>query len=141
MNISEDTKEVIKFLDRVTGNNLRKRNDLGTILEIGASSGDAAMTNQIIFNSTKIWNLYSKIRKLTPESEGIDLLKKEFDSAIEETLMMLKAVITEADEDISERFDDIYFQKTKGAVLNLIDLAHDLAELKKVQQKFKNRSE
>lgn len=141
MKISEDTKEVVNFLGQVTGNKLRKRNDLGTLLELGASSGDAAMTNGIIFNSTKIWNLYSKIRKLTPDSEGVDLLKKEFDDAVQETLMMLKAVITEADEETRERFDDIYFQKTKGAVLNLIDLAHDLAELKKVQQKFKNRGE
>ncbi len=141
MKISDDTKEVVNFLDQVTGNNLRKRNDIGTILELGASSGDAVMINQIIFNSTKIWNLYSKIRKLTPESEGIDLLKKEFDNAVQETLMMLKAVIAEADEEIRERFNDIYFQKTKGAVLNLIDLAHDLGELKKVQQKFKNRGE
>ena len=41
------------------------------------------------------------------------------------------------DEQLNQRFEAIYFVNSKGAVKNLIDLAHDLSLIKDIQTQSK----
>ena len=57
MEISADTKEILEFLDYTTANNLRKRNDIASILEIGATYGESDVMNDLILASSSLWNI------------------------------------------------------------------------------------
>ncbi|RLD46378.1 MAG: hypothetical protein DRI94_14850 [Bacteroidetes bacterium] len=140
MTISKDTEEILQFLDYTTNDNLRKRNDLGIILELSATYGEVDVLNDIIFSATSLWKIHKTIQRAGEVNEGIEKLKTESVNQADFLKSKLNTLIGDENPDISERFDEVYFQKTAGAFYNLIDIAHDLAELKKIQLDKKNKN-
>jgi hypothetical protein len=139
MKFSKDTEEVLSFLDYTSGNNLRKREDMGALLETGATYGQEELISNIIFTGTYLWNVSSSIRRAGQGAEGLEKLHAEFRRSGEELREYIKLVSEKADKEINERFSEVYLPMTAGAFRNLIDLAHDLAELKNIQITLKNR--
>jgi hypothetical protein len=138
MKISKDTEAVLNFLIEYSENNIRKLNDLGIILELCATYNEHELLNNLIFTSKSVWNLHRKIKKISPEQEGADLLKKELGRSLDTMRNMLIEVIKYSEEaDIIKRFEEIYFAIQTGAMKNLIDLAHDFSIIKELQQKNK----
>lgn len=140
MQLSEDTVSVLNYLSEYTENNLRKKNDFGIILEICATYGGEDIFNRIIFTGKSLWSIYSKLRKADPSQEGIDLLKKEVERCSSEIRSYLTVILEHADTETKERFSDIYMQMTSGCLKNIIDLSHDLAKFKELQNKAKFKS-
>jgi hypothetical protein len=133
MKISEDTERVLKYLDEYTGEKLRKRNDLGTILELGASHGLAEQINFLIFRGKSVWNISKKMWKVSPDDEGAQLLQKEMVRAVEEIKDVFEDIIGYAEDEDIKRFNDIYMPATRGALKNVVDICHDFAQLKNLQ--------
>ena len=138
MTLSTDTIEILKFLDYTSGNNLRKRNDLGTILEIGAIFNEAELIDKIIFSGKYLWNLSVTIKK-SDLTEGLDKLHEEFRKTGEDLRFLLIELLNKSIEEDIKRFEVIYFQLTAGCFNNLVDLSHDLSELKEVQNSMKQK--
>lgn len=140
MELSSDTKAILEFLDYTSGNSLRKRNDIGILLEILASYNKAEIANKLIFIGSSLWKTY-KIPKLSKETD-LQNLYNEIDSLmIEFSELILYTIELCSESEIKQRFEKVYLGKTRGCQLNLIDLAFDLNELKKIQNKFKWRKE
>ena len=138
MELSADTLEVLKFLDEVTGGNLRKRNDIGSILEIGAGTGNHELIDDIIFTGSSLWNLNQAMAK---SGTNTDIIDKLFDEYRRTALILdekIRELISSFENPDVKRFNEIYLAKTSGAFKNLIDLAHDLAKLKEVQTTLKS---
>jgi hypothetical protein len=135
MQISDDTLAVVNYLNDFTSGNLRKKNDIEVIIEICASYNGAETLNRLIFASKSVWNISTKLRKVNPSADGIELLRKELERGCSEMTNYLKDIISLADKDLNDRFNDIYFLSTRGTIKNLIDLAHDLSQLKDLQQR------
>lgn len=136
MDLSNDTKAILDFLDYTSGNSLRKRNDLGVLLEILASNNQSEIANNLIFIGSALWKTvqipsYLKESDLHNLYNEIDSLMTTFSELIIYTLELYPEV------EIKQRFEKVYLGKTRGCQLNLIDLAFDLNELKKIQNKFK----
>ncbi|MGQ9819174.1 MAG: hypothetical protein ACUVQ1_04530 [Candidatus Kapaibacteriales bacterium] len=136
MELSNDTKEVLKFLDYTSGNSLRKRNDLGVLLEILASNNQAEVANKLIFIGSALW----KTVKIPQSSKDLDL--HNFNNEIDSLMINLTELISYTIElcpelETKQRFDIVYLGKSPDCHMNLIDLAFDLNELKKIQIKFK----
>lgn len=138
MNISNDTKEVVAFLQDLSGGNLRKPNDLGIFMEIGASNGLGILMNEFIFNGASIWHLSQALKKTKQGEEGFSKIEKELNENIKKIHSQISTFLSFADGDILERIGKIYQQSNTGAILNIIDLAHDLSELKYVQNTIKS---
>ena len=138
MKISQDTQEIINFLNSISDNNLRKSNDIATILEIGATYGESDVIDKIIFNGSFLWNLHKTMLK-HQDTEQYQHLQIEFAKGLSEFSGLLNALIEISDETDKKRFDDTYLSMTQGAIKNIIDLAHDLSELKEVQNRIKNK--
>jgi hypothetical protein len=140
MKFSNDTEEVLKFLDFSSGNNLRKRNDLGNILELGAFSGDSGLVNLIIFSGKSIWNLPSTLKMSKLNGDETQYIKNELTNSILELKSHLTQLLINADQTTKDRFNDIYLSPTEGSSKNLIDLSHDLSEFKKLQTTMKQKN-
>lgn len=138
MEFSKDTEEVLSFLDYSTGDSLRKRNDMGALLELGASFDVFEIFNNILFTGTYLWNLSQKLKKAQPGEEGISTLNRELAKSATELAELLRS-ISSYDEATTQRFSDVYLENTSGAMLNLIDLAHDIAELKLLLNRLKEK--
>ena len=139
MELSKDTTAVLEFLDYTTGNNLRKRNDLGTILEIGAQTSAYILVNQIIFTGKYLWNLHRMLKKTSGDAEGREKLISEATVSAQSLKEYISELIDSMDDFNRERFDTVYFAEGQGAYMNLIDLAHDLSKLKEVQNTLKRK--
>ncbi len=139
MKLSDDTLQVLSFLDYTSGNNLRKRNDLGTILEIGALTGNYALIDRIIFNGKYLWSLHLLLKRDNADEAVFEKLLAETETTVSELIKLLKELIASEKDFDEKRFDSIYFAGDNGAFRNLIDLAHDLSQLKEVQNTLKRR--
>jgi len=138
MAFSSDIENVLNYLDQVSGEGLRKRNDLGTLLDLAADSGQDEAINDVIFRGRHLHNLYRTLRKTSPGAEGFASLEREFTSAVEALREVLAVVLIDADQEQVERFESQYYAVTQGSLRNLIDLAHDLGVLKSVQNERKH---
>lgn len=138
MKLSEDTLQVLEFLDNFSEGSIRKRNDIALLLEVAATYNLPEIFNQLVFTGKSVWNLSRKIKKIDPNQEGADLVRHEFSKQLEEQKRLLAMLVNQSEEnEIIERFDTIYFVITQGAVKNLTDLAHDLAVFKDLQSQSK----
>lgn len=139
MDISQDTEKALEFLDYMSGGNLRKRNDIGLILELGATYGESNLVNDIIFYGSACWNLSLTLKKETGR-ENESKLKTQFDELLSQLRDYLAVIAEKGDEEVRKRFRDIYLSLTAGTVKNLMDLSYDLAQLKSLQKQLKDKA-
>ncbi|MBN9400370.1 MAG: hypothetical protein J0I17_09375 ['Candidatus Kapabacteria' thiocyanatum] len=133
MTLSDDTQAVLSFLQENTEGGLRKRNDIGVLLELGATHNEADLFNTILRTGTGLWKVYGVLRRLTPGAEGYPQMEREFATQMNDLREQLASLSRHADDDTLSRFDDVYFGMTQGVIRNLVDLAHDLARIKAMQ--------
>ncbi len=134
MNLSEQTQSVLAYFDEYTGFNLRKKNDVGEILEIAAAKGAAEEFNALIFTGKMVWSLYAALRKITSAQDGYQNVEHEFSSAVQKLREQLAFFAVEPDDEaFKKRFEEVYLGVSQGTMRNLVDLAHDLARFKDLQ--------
>lgn len=138
MELSEDTSRVVEYLDSYCNGNLRKKNDIGTILEVCATYGLHETAARLIFAGKSAWNVYSVMKKANNMDSGVELLQKEFARLAEEICSYLREILTASPSEEKERIEQIYLSGTSGSIRNIIDIAHDLAILKNLQSESKN---
>ena len=130
MKISDDTLGFIDVIDEFAKGELRKKNDLTLCFEIAATYSGHQELNQLIFEGKVFWNLFSKLKKTSTDDNGVELIHKEFEAS----LIRIKSYLSEFKDKLEEtdktRFEEVYFQMTRGAILNLSDLAFDLSKVK-----------
>lgn len=134
MQLSDDTRAVIEYLEASIEGGLRKGNDVGTILELGASLGEAELFNKITRTGTATWKVYSTLRRVRPGDEGYRQLEEEFALQMNMLREQIATLVNHADDDTLRRFDDVYFGMTQGVIRNIVDLAHDLSKIKDLQR-------
>ncbi len=130
MNISEDTKLVVEFMQAYSDNSIRKPADIEILLEASAASMNSQLMNELIFAGKSVRNLHLKIKK-SQSSESI--IEYEFYKNIDRMKSMINSIIPSDDSEVIKRFETTYLNDSRGAILNLIDLAHDLTILKNIQ--------
>jgi hypothetical protein len=133
MQLSDDTEAVLSHLDTITEGGLRKRSDIGLLLELGASTGNYELFNSIVRYGTGLWKVYGTLRRLSPGAEGYIQMESELGQQLNGLREKLASMIETADDATLKRFDDIYFGMTQGVIRNLVDLGHDLARIKSLQ--------
>jgi hypothetical protein len=133
MIISEDTQRVVELLEEYAKNSLRKKNDFSLIMELGATHSLPDQILDLIFIGKVIWTLSATIKKAQPNSEGIELVQKEFEQNLDKIKTILTYLSQIAEQEDKERLEVTYLQMTRGCVLNIIDLSHDLAKFKNMQ--------
>jgi hypothetical protein len=137
MQISRDTNEVLDFLDYFTGNNLRKKNDLGILLEISAVNSFSNEISDMIFNFSYLWKLNKSLSKTRTNETDTSNLKKEYSEISSLIISQIQTIIDNSEEEVKERFEKVYFGSGIGFQRNLLDLAHDFAGLKELQNEMK----
>lgn len=133
MNLQPDVLAVLSHLDSITQGALRKQNDLGVILELSASRADSDAFNNLTRTGMGLWKVYRTLRSLRSGDDGFSTLEREFGSLVNDLREQLASLVADADDDVLRRFDDTYFGMTQGVVRNLVDLSHDLARIKELQ--------
>lgn len=135
--LSPETENVLTYLDQASGAGLRKRNDIGALLELAAETDAHEEMNALAFQGSFLFNLYRTLKKAPPGGEGYATLEREFTAGVEKLREDIATLLVDADDEQVARFNEQYYQVTQGSLRNVIDLAHDFGVLKAVQNEQK----
>lgn len=136
MILSDDTQAILDYLES-TEVKLRKSNDFGALLEIGAQNGAADEMNAIILTGKNIWSVYGILKKTSSTDESYQQLEAEFMTEINTLRTAIVDYLASVTDEIFKRFEDTYLGMNQGTIRNIVDLAHDLAALKNLQNQAK----
>jgi hypothetical protein len=139
MKLSSDTKEVLSFLDYVTGDRLRKRKDLGVILEVLAAENKVNLANELLFYGSALWNTLKISKRSSTANLELEKIEIEIPNLFNTLTEILNAIYQLLPQNEQTRFNKVYLQPTRGCQLNIVDLCYDLNELKKVQMALRNK--
>ncbi len=139
MELSPDTEAVVAYLEAYAGNTLRKPHDVGLILEVAIQHQAAELANEIIFAGAALWRVYRLWKRLSPDSEGYRRVAETFAGSVTAVRELLARLSQDAPEEVQYRFRETYLRLAEGAVRNLIDLAHDLSWLRRLQNEMRRK--
>jgi len=131
--LSPDTIAVLDYLNDAVEGGLRKKNDVGTLLELGATHDEHELFNTLTRTGKGLWNVYGTLRRASLGSEGYAVLEREFGTLLNDLREQMALLVNHLDDEHLKRFDDVYFGMTQGVVRNVVDIAHDLAKVKDLQ--------
>lgn len=138
MIISNDTLNVVDFLQNYSKNTLRKTKDIQIILEIGALKATPDHIQQIIFLGKSIWNLNKSLSN--PKDDNASL-QRELEKSFYQFQDLLRTLLDDIDApEVLNRFHTVYLQPNSGCFRNTIDLSHDLSILKELIQHLYNQN-
>lgn len=137
MKLSHDTEAVLAVLDESVEGGLRKRQDIGVLLEAGAVTNQSELFNKIVTAGTAVWKVYSTLRRLKPGDEGFRLIEEEFGKQMNLLREHMASMMEAVPDETLKRFDEVYFGFTQGVMRNLVDIGHDLAKIKGLQRDAK----
>ncbi len=138
MKISDDTKNIVNFLNETLEGNLQKPSDLEVLLEVGANYGLFDEFNQILLISSSFYNINSSLERHSGEDfSNIEYLEKEKIRLFYELQDLLKSYIGMEDEVVNDRFNKLYFGEGQGKFANILDLCHDLSALNDIRKNLK----
>ncbi|MBK9248517.1 MAG: hypothetical protein IPM69_10480 [Ignavibacteria bacterium] len=136
MKLSEDTQAILDYLT-ASEVQLRKPNDIGALLEIGAETGAAEDMNDMILAGKNIWSVYGIIKKMRVGEEGMQNMEEQFMIEMNTLRTLLVRFLGETSDITYRRFELTYLGMSQGTIRNLVDLSHDLAALKNLQNRAK----
>lgn len=139
MKLSSDTEEILSFLDYVTGNSLRKRRDLGVILEVLATENKISLANKLLFYGSALWNTFRISKRSSTVLPELEKIETELPNLFNTLTEILNDIYSLLPQNEQTRFNKVYLQPTRGCQLNIVDLCYDLNELKKVQMVLRNK--
>ena len=136
--LSPDIEVFLSHIESA-GISLRKKTDIGLIFDYAALHNNFDQINDLIFTGKIVWNTYSALKKRNQTDEGYDLLEKQFMESVH-TLRnsICKQSIGYTKEEQS-RIEEIYLTMSQGTLRNIVDLAHDLSEIKNLQNSAKHK--
>lgn len=136
MKLSSDTEAALDFLTTQQGE-LRKRNDMGVILEIAAANGLIDTINDMVLIGKNVYSCYGILKKMSANDEGYKRLEHEFMTNVHILRGHIGTLCELLPELERSRFETVYLGMTQGTVRNIVDLAHDLSALKNLQNNSK----
>jgi hypothetical protein len=134
LELSADTESVLSYLDEAVEGGLRKRGDVGVLLELGALQFKPELFNALTTSGTAVWKVYGVLKRTKPGDERYRLLEEEFGQQLNAMREQLASMMVAAPDETLQRFDQTYFGMTQGVIRNLVDLGHDLARIKDLQR-------
>lgn len=136
---SSDIEALLTHLDQ-RGGGLRKRSDIGLLFEHAAEAGEAEIINRLVFNGKIIWSTYGLLKKSTEQTDGYANLEREFMQAVNDVRLLIHDFTSTWQEEHRLRFEETYLGMNQGTIRNIVDLAHDFAEIKHLQQDARHSS-
>lgn len=136
---SPDVEALLSHLDQ-RGGGLRKKSDIGRIFDHAAEKANADLINRLVFSGKIIWSTYGILRKTTEQTDGYANIEREFMQAVNDVRIIIHEFTSEWQIEHKNRFEETYLGMNQGTIRNIVDLAHDLAEIKHLQQDTRHSS-
>ena len=136
--LSPDIEVFLSHIESA-GISLRKKTDIGLIFDYAALHNNFDQINDLIFTGKIVWNTYSALKKRNQSDEGYDLLEKQFMESVHTLRNSICQQSIGYTKEEQSRIEEIYLTMSQGTLRNIVDLAHDLSEIKNLQNSAKHK--
>lgn len=140
MDLSPPITDLVAALDAFARNGLRRREDLGTLLEVAARTDRTPLLEALSFDAKFANRSMEIMRRIGKDATGYDRLEREVSAALTRVGERLRALIQDAPEEEQRRFASRYFAMTGDSLGHLLDLLHDLSWYKNWQLDHRGRT-
>ena len=127
MNFSPATTGVLTALDRLSANTLKRRDDLGELIELTGQNTAQPRLDELSFTAKFLTKSYGIMQRIGRTGQGYDQFAKEFASNLEKASVLIRSLVAPAPDDVRKVFDATYFSMTPASLQNLLSLFHDLS--------------
>ena len=127
MTPSSSTVSLLAALDTASRGQLKRRDDLGILLDLGVSPDLSAALVDLAFRSKFLTRTFGIMQRIGREGNGYDRLESEFAANMEVARGHLRSLLSGAPDTVRDRFSSSYFALTPGGLSNLMALLGDLA--------------
>ena len=127
MILSPATASLLSALDAMSGNKLTRRDDLGTLLELGASSHMRPVLEELSFYAKFLQRTHGIMKRIGKDGNGYDKLSEEFGTSLGKANRLIGTLLDGAPPDVRAQFSSTYLAMTQGGLANLLALFYDLS--------------
>lgn len=129
MKVSQQTINLIENINKFSAKQIKNYNEVSLIIESAVQSNNSAAFNDLIFKAKYVKGLKSVLsNRIVIGDDFMEKIFKEFNSNLQQFSELVKT--TSVDEETNKHFSDKYFELNQECVVNLMDLAEDLATCK-----------
>jgi hypothetical protein len=126
MELSLSTIELLRSLDSMSGSGLRRRDDVGTLVELAARPGLSGTLEELVFLAKFISKSRTILKRIGNDGEGYERLTKEFTGSIQRAMELTRTLVQAAPDDVQSHFVARYFTMTADGLEEFLVLADDL---------------
>ncbi len=141
MEISLETKDLVKRIDAFSNHKLKHPETLCLLLELARANDQNEKIEKIAFLSKFLWNAYGILKRSNSETEGYEKLTSEFKGNLEKFISRVKELIEAAPSEEKQNLSSTFLATTGEGFENLISLVCDFSWVKNwyIDQKASTR--
>ena len=137
-----DAGKLVDEIDSFSDNQLKRKNDLLTLVSLSYKQNKNELLEEISFTSKYVQGLFRVLKQgaVNPEVKNIDQVKSDISSNIEKVKEKIGILISHSDEKTKEYFNSNYLQLSQVSLFNLTELMNDFDWTKKYLNQLKRNS-
>lgn len=142
MSINLSDKNFLTGVEDYTGVLLKKKNDIGKIIEIAVANDKLELFEKLIFTAKYICGMMRVVKNAPgiPEVNSVDQIKSDLNENMKKGIEQLKEILALSCESERDYFDKTYFTLSAQNLSNLTQLFSDLESVKKYMNHLKRQS-
>jgi len=126
MTLSPPTIAILGTLDTASRGQLKRRDDLGVLLELGAPPERAAALDDLAFRAKFLTRAFGIMQRIGREGNGYDRLESEFAANMDVARGHVRTLLRGAPDIVRDPFTASYLSMTPAGLSHLMALLGDL---------------
>ncbi len=122
-----ETVRLLAELKTISGDRLSRSDDLGILLDLGASSPAERTLKELGFLAKFLSRTHAIMARIGTSGDGYETLEKEFHENLTKASSLAQELLRHAPADVAGRFRTTYFSMTPDSISNLLSLLRDLS--------------
>lgn len=130
---------LLEELEEFSGDQLKRKKDLSTLIQLGYTHGQDEIIEDLSFTSKYVQGLFRVLNRASGinDIQNIDLIKTDLSNSIGKVKKQIEQLLTNADDPTKSYFTDNYLQLSQNCMFNLSELMSDLEWTKKYLNRIK----
>lgn len=135
----DSVSKIIEEIEDYSGKQLKRKEDLSTLIQLGYSNDQKAIIEDLSFTSKYVMGLFRVLKQVAGNGEiqNIGQIKTDITNNLEKVKEKIEQLISNAEEQTKRYFRENYMQLSQNSMFNLTELMNDLEWTKKYLNQVK----
>lgn len=135
----ENTAGFVDEIEIYSGNQLKRKDDLLTLIKLGFSNDKKELIEELSFTAKYVQGLFRVLERTAgnPDIHNAGQIKADLSNNLEKVKEKIDQIIISAEDPVKIYFRETYLQLSQTCLFNLTELIHDLEWTKKYLNQVK----